>query len=301
MFNRGNDAAALALVNAWRAANGLAAIHPTFSTNEFYSLDLRASKAIRLTSGRRLELIAQAFNVINRKNILGAWPTNALSPAFGTSVSAVAMRQAEVACGSRSRLVSGWWLVVARIAATNRQPPTTNHQPGSRHETHTDGSRSISRHRGGVSVTLGAQNPPARGMRWSKAAPFPEPEEELYGTVINGKFYVVGGFGFNALPPGGTISSTRSPRPQPMPLVAAAPRRMPGRAVDVRRGSCTGYDPGPDKWTKKKDIPVHVHHQAQAAVNGKLYIFGGCLRAISGEGGRPTCGSSIRSPMRTRR
>jgi len=28
-----------------------------------------------------------------------------------------------------------------------------------------------------------------------------------------------------------------------------------------------------------------VHHQAQAAYNGKLYIFGGCLRAISGEGG----------------
>jgi len=49
--------------------------------------------------------------------------------------------------------------------------------------------------------TAGAQNPPARGMRWTKAAPFPEPEEELYGTVINGKFYVVGGFGFN--PPGG--------------------------------------------------------------------------------------------------
>jgi N-acetylneuraminic acid mutarotase len=28
-----------------------------------------------------------------------------------------------------------------------------------------------------------------------------------------------------------------------------------------------------------------VHHQAQAAYNGKLYIFGGCLRQISGEGG----------------
>ena len=45
------------------------------------------------------------------------------------------------------------------------------------------------------------------------------------------------------------------------------------------------YDPGPDKWTKKKNIPVAVHHQAQAAYNGKIYIFGGCTRAISGEGG----------------
>jgi carboxypeptidase family protein len=97
VFNRGNDTAPLAAVNAWRAANGLAAISPTFSTNEFYSLDLRASKAIPLTSGRRLELIGQVFNVMNRKNIVAAWTTNALSPAFGTSVSAAAMRQAEVA------------------------------------------------------------------------------------------------------------------------------------------------------------------------------------------------------------
>jgi hypothetical protein len=96
-FNRGNDAAALAAVNAWRAANSLAAISPTFSTNEFYSLDLRGSKAIPLTSGRRVELIGQVFNVLNRKNIVAAWTANALSPAFGTSVSAAAMRQAEIA------------------------------------------------------------------------------------------------------------------------------------------------------------------------------------------------------------
>src|SRR5262245_65843885 len=31
--------------------------------------------------------------------------------------------------------------------------------------------------------------------RWAKAAPFPHPEEELYGTVVNGKWYVLGGFG----------------------------------------------------------------------------------------------------------
>jgi N-acetylneuraminic acid mutarotase len=119
-----------------------------------------------------------------------------------------------------------------------------------------------------VGETVNAQNPPARGMRWSKAAPFPEPEEELYGTVLNGKFYVIGGFGFT--PPG----------VQPPP---------PG----VSKGPCFScppalvyeYDPGPDKWTKKKNIPTPVHHQAQAAYNGKIYIFGGCTRAISGEGG----------------
>jgi len=39
-----------------------------------------------------------------------------------------------------------------------------------------------------MGTRAGAQNPPARGMRWTKAAPFPEPEEELYGTVITNKF-----------------------------------------------------------------------------------------------------------------
>ena len=130
--------------------------------------------------------------------------------------------------------------------------------------------------------TAGAQNPPARGMRWSKAAPFPEPEEELYGTVINGKFYVVGGFGFN---PGGVASAAL-----PGGRGGAPAAGRGGAATNI--GPCGGcppglmyeYDPAADKWTRKKDMPVHVHHQAQAAYNGKLYIFGGCLRQISGEG-----------------
>ena len=97
VFNRGRDADMLAAVNAWRAVNNLAAINPSFSTNEFYSLDIRASKAITLSASRRVELIAQVFNLFNRTNILAAWQTNALSSAFGTSVSAAPMRQAEIA------------------------------------------------------------------------------------------------------------------------------------------------------------------------------------------------------------
>jgi len=104
-----------------------------------------------------------------------------------------------------------------------------------------------------------AQNPPSHGMVWSKAAPFPEPDEELYGSVVNGKMYVVGGF---AQIPNPTGANGRVP---------------PGFIYE--------YDPGPDKWTKKKSLPVGVHHQAQAVYNGKLYIFGGCLRAITGEAG----------------
>ena len=138
-----------------------------------------------------------------------------------------------------------------------------------------------------IGTTVGAQNPPARGMRWTKAAPFPQPEEELYGTVVNGKFYVIGGFGFNAnagQPAAANAGRGAAPAP-----AAAAGR---GGAAATNQGPCGGcppglvyeYDPGADKWTRKKDIPVHVHHQAQAAYNGKIYIFGGCLRQISGEG-----------------
>lgn len=87
--------------------------------------------------------------------------------------------------------------------------------------------------------------------RWVKAAPFPAPEEELYGTVVNGKWYVLGGFGIGGNAPGMVFE----------------------------------YDPAADKWTRKKDMAIKVHHQAQAAYNGKLYVFGGCLKGISGEGG----------------
>ncbi len=74
-----------------------------------------------------------------------------------------------------------------------------------------------------------AQNPML--LRWDKAAPFPEPEEELYGIETGGKMYVIGGFSENGKP-------------------------APAMVYE--------YDPGPDKWTKKKPIPVAVHHQAQA-------------------------------------
>ncbi len=104
-------------------------------------------------------------------------------------------------------------------------------------------------------VSAGTSSAPAAAqegpLRWTKAAPFPQPEEELYGTVMNGKLYVLGGFGIGG--------------------------NAPGLVYE--------YDPATDRWTRKKDMPVHVHHQAQAAYNGKLYVFGGCLKGISGEGG----------------
>jgi N-acetylneuraminic acid mutarotase len=75
---------------------------------------------------------------------------------------------------------------------------------------------------------------------WKKGAPFPEPDEELYGVPANGKLYVIGGWG-------------------------------DGKA----RGVNYEYDPATDRWTKKSPMPRPAHHAALTAVNGKIYAFGG--------------------------
>ena len=75
---------------------------------------------------------------------------------------------------------------------------------------------------------------------WKKGAPFPEPDEELYGVAANGKLYVMGGWG-------------------------------DGKA----RGVNYEYDPATDRWTKKQPMPRPAHHAALAQANGKIYAFGG--------------------------
>ena len=85
--------------------------------------------------------------------------------------------------------------------------------------------------------------------RWSKLAPFPEPDEELYGITANGKLYVIGGFGG-------------------------------GKA----RGIVFEYDPAADRWTKKKPMARPVHHQAMVEYGGKIYVFGGFVAPSTGGG-----------------
>src|SRR6185436_20863323 len=77
---------------------------------------------------------------------------------------------------------------------------------------------------------------------WKKGAPFPEPDEELYGVATSGKLYVIGGWGN-------------------------------GKA----RGVNYEYDPATDIWTKKAPMPRPAHHAALAAANGKIYACGGFI------------------------
>ena len=75
---------------------------------------------------------------------------------------------------------------------------------------------------------------------WKKGAPFPEPDEELYGVALNGKMYVIGGWD-------------------------------DGKAGGINYE----YNPTTDKWTKKQPMPRPAHHAALAAANGKIYVMGG--------------------------
>ncbi len=100
--NMGNrdTAAMLTAVNAWRTQNGRAPIaEENLHTNEYNRFDVRASKALAL-GGRRIEFIAQVFNLFGRDN-LGAieqgWQENALSDSFGRILSVQERQQAELA------------------------------------------------------------------------------------------------------------------------------------------------------------------------------------------------------------
>ena len=96
-FNRGDNEALMALVNTWRAARGMGALPVSqIDTNEYASLDVRASKSFTLGGRQTLELMAQVFNLLGRDNLQPTWSTNALSNAFGRIQQGLNRQQAEL-------------------------------------------------------------------------------------------------------------------------------------------------------------------------------------------------------------
>jgi len=91
----------------------------------------------------------------------------------------------------------------------------------------------------------------AHAQKWSRLAPFPEPSEELWGASAGGKLYV-----FGAIAPGW----------KPKSLVYE-------------------YDPDSNSWTKKKNMPLGMHHVAAIELDGKIYMFGGFKYPDSGKPG----------------
>ncbi len=100
MGNRDN-ARMLELVNAWRATNGKGPVSADqIESNRYNSLDVRVSKTFPLGGSRKVELIAQVFNLLGIDNLLtpsSEWVTNALSDSFGRIPTANPRQQGELA------------------------------------------------------------------------------------------------------------------------------------------------------------------------------------------------------------
>jgi len=95
--NQGHRGLDVNAVNAWRAAGNVAPIAAdAIETTDFTSVDVRASRSIALGAGRRVEVLAQVFNVFNAVNLTGL-QTNARAVSFGQASRAGAGRQAELA------------------------------------------------------------------------------------------------------------------------------------------------------------------------------------------------------------
>ncbi len=100
--NAGGRNLDLGAVNTWRAANGLGAIDASqIESSRINLVDMRVSKSIRLPGRSRIELLAQAFNLFNTKNLQaqfgGGRVANSQSPSFGRILTARPSRQLEVA------------------------------------------------------------------------------------------------------------------------------------------------------------------------------------------------------------
>jgi carboxypeptidase family protein/TonB-dependent receptor-like protein len=109
MGNRDN-ATLLAAVNAYRATLGLAPFAASqLDSNDYNAIDMRVNKSFALGGHRKLDLIAQVFNVLGRENLAASggaggqngvppgWTLNVRSDVFGRINQAYNRQQAELA------------------------------------------------------------------------------------------------------------------------------------------------------------------------------------------------------------
>ena len=93
-----------------------------------------------------------------------------------------------------------------------------------------------------AAVSGGAQAP-GRWLTQQKFAPVPNPEEEYWNTVVNGKLYMMGG---------GRAAGRGNQTPQNTRVLE--------------------YDIAADKWSLKKPAPWPTNHMALTGYQGKVYV-----------------------------
>jgi len=100
----------LAAANAYRATLGLAPIPASqLDSNDYNAVDVRVNKSFALGGRRKIDLIAQVFNLLGRDNLAASggaggqngvppgWTLNVRSDAFGRINQAYNRQQAELA------------------------------------------------------------------------------------------------------------------------------------------------------------------------------------------------------------
>lgn len=100
--NSGSRNLNLDAVNAWRGLNNLVPVTESqIESSRINITDMRVSKSVRLSENRKVDLMVQAFNVFNTRNLQaqfgGGRVGNALSNTFGRITSARNARQIELA------------------------------------------------------------------------------------------------------------------------------------------------------------------------------------------------------------
>jgi N-acetylneuraminic acid mutarotase len=142
----------------------------------------------------------------------------------------------------------------------------------------------------------GGPSQPRRFHRYDPAAdswqPLPAPpNEHIAGAaaVINGKFYLVGGYTLESITPTGILdvynpgtNSWQTKATAPTGRYQAAARALGGKLYLVGGSGASGtldgldvYDPGSNSWSTMTDMPTPRAGLGAAVANGKLWIVGG--------------------------
>jgi N-acetylneuraminic acid mutarotase len=133
---------------------------------------------------------------------------------------------------------------------------------------------------------------------WSTLAPMPTPRQEVAVAALDGRVWVMGGFGPGAAPtatvevfdPAANAWETRTPLPEPLHHAAAAVVNGRlfvvggfggGRVQWEAVPSLYEYDPRRNAWTERAPMPTARGGLAVAVAGGRLHALGGTGGRVS--------------------
>jgi N-acetylneuraminic acid mutarotase len=128
---------------------------------------------------------------------------------------------------------------------------------------------------------------PQPEQAWMQRGVMPTPRESAGAAVVDGKIYVVGGWGgiakntlekYNPATDGWTAGLASMPTARSSLAVVALNGliyAIGGTALTEATGVLERYDPVSNTWTTLSPMPVPAGDVAGAVVNGKIYVIGG--------------------------